>query len=95
MFATEIFYNTWKPVPITHTKDSLEISLQFTQGDTYIISIVEGGFASTVKYKWKGTLTSVITISGNPYSIHCIISSNIIISHCMQIIGYLQPYFLW
>lgn len=59
MFATEIFYNTWKPVPITHTKDSLEISLQFTQGDTYIISIVEGGFASTIKYKWNAFINYV------------------------------------
>lgn len=59
VFATEIFYNTWKPVPITHTKDSLEISLQFTQGDTYIISIVEGGFASTIKYKWNAFINYV------------------------------------
>lgn len=68
MFATEIFYNTWKPVPITHTKDSLEISLQFTQGDTYIISIVEGGFASTVKYKWKGTLDGFLFLLALWYS---------------------------
>lgn len=51
--------NNVQPVPITHIKDSLEISLQFTQGDTYIIRIVEGGFASTVKYKWNAFINYV------------------------------------